>query len=121
MLLLLPLPINNIIYGSLVGLILIPIVQFFIVITSILYWTNVNNIYYKILDILVVKIGIIIHFSYCYTYGCIFPALLMCLTILTYLLGRYFNSNLIHSFVWIFGYLGNYLFISNFEKIMLSK
>lgn len=117
-LLLLPLPLINIIYGFSVGLNIIALSQVSIICTSILYWTNLDNFALRILDILIVKTGIIIHFFHCYTYVCLYPALLMCCCVLTYLIGKYYDSNLIHSFVWIFGYVSNFYFISSYAELM---
>lgn len=117
---LLPIPIMNIMYGFSVGLQVIPTVQLGIVLTSILYWTNLDNSKFRILDIIFVISGIVIHYIYCYKYNCILASFIMLYCMGTYKLGVIYNSNFIHAFVWIIGYLGNYVFINHYENMSIS-
>jgi len=115
-LLLLPFPMFNVIYSFIIGLYIISLSELLLVFTSILYWTNLNNIHLRILDIVIVQITIIIHFIYCYIYYCLYPILLMCSwCLLIYLIGKYYNSDIIHSFVWISGFISKFILLSNYK------
>lgn len=117
----LPFPTLNVIYGFIVGLYLISGSQLAIIISSTLYWTNLDNSKFRMLDIIIVQFSLAIHFIHCYVYQCIYPAMLMTLCMGVYKLGIMYNSNLIHSLIWIIGCISNYILISNFEQRMNTK
>jgi hypothetical protein len=110
-----PLPLLNVIYAYSKGLNLIASSELAIILSSILYWTNLENSTFRILDIIVVKSGLIIHLIHCYTYQCIYPTLLMTCCMGIYKLGIKYNSNKIHSLIWIVGCISNYILISDYN------
>lgn len=112
---LLPFAIINVIYGYIIGLKLIASSQLAIILTSILYWTNLENSKYRALDIITVQLVVALHFIHCYIYLCIYPAMLMIGCMGIYTLGIKYNSNKIHSLIWIVGCISNYILISDYN------
>jgi hypothetical protein len=110
-LLLLPLPMTNCIYALSYGLHIFYLTQLAIIITSILYWTNPTNNKYRLLDIAVVNTGFFIHYTQCYYYGFINPAITISFSVIPYIYSHIYDNTFYHAFTWIIGYSSNYYLI----------
>jgi hypothetical protein len=108
-LLLIPIPLANVVYALYRGKELLAAAQLAIVISSVIYWSNTKCSTSRMLDMFIVKVGILIHFIYNLYYAVWAPIILFGLLAYVYMLGVHFNSDLIHSFIWIIGAACNFM------------
>ena len=109
---LIPIPLANVIYAQSCGLQYLAASQLAIMITSILYWTRVECPTRRMLDMVIVKIDLLIHVIHCIYYGITASIILLGACMFIYKLGVHYNSNAIHSLVWLVGSISNWITIT---------
>ena len=89
------------------GIYTLVIAEWILVASSVLYWSDPNCSWKRIVDICVVHTSLFIHMYYIYLYKDMTSLLLYLLAICSFVLGHLLNSNIAHSFVWWFACAGN--------------
>jgi hypothetical protein len=87
------------------------IAEWCLVLSSIYYWSKCKDQFRRYVDIFVVQISFYIHLAYVFTYGCFAALTMYIFSIVAFGLGHKYDSNICHSFVWIFACIGNYFLI----------
>lgn len=95
--------------------------EWFLVASSIYYWSKCDCQFRRYVDMTIVQISLYIHIAYIYMYSCIIAFALYIFAIISFGLGHYFDSNLAHSFVWIFGCIGNVILTKNISSNISSN
>ena len=114
---LIPIFMGTVIYAAKCGFILLAVVEWMVIMTSIYYWSNYTSNTRRSIDIAVVQLALYIHLYYAIKYKSIQTIYCYILLVLFYFIGRMHNSDVAHIFVWIFGALGSIFLIKHLCEI----
>ena len=95
----------------------IAIAEWFLVASSIYYWSRCKDEFRRYVDMVVVQLSLYVHLAYIFAYGCIIAFIMYFIAMVAFGLGHQYDSNIFHSFVWIFGCIGNYFLIKYISSI----
>jgi len=99
---------------------ILAIAEWCLVASSIYYWSKHTDQLRRQIDMIVVQLSLYTHIAYIIWYSCYIVLLLYFCSMIAFGLGHYFDSNIAHSFVWIFGCIGNYLLSKNISMTIPS-
>lgn len=92
---------------------IIAIAEWFLVISSIIYWLKLTCEFRRKIDIIVVQLSLYTHIFYSIICNSSIAIICYLIGAMSYLVGLNINSNIMHSLVWIFGCVGNYNLIGD--------
>ncbi len=114
---LIPLFMASSVYAAKCGFVVLSLAEWMIIMSSIYYWSKNDSQFRRYVDIIIVQICILIHLLYAIKYKANITLLMLVLIIIFYFIGLYYNSNIAHAFVWIFGSIGMISLVNHLCKI----
>ncbi len=109
------------IYAAKCRFIVLALAEWMIIMSSIYYWSKNNCQFRRCIDIVIVQISLYIHLYYAIKYKAKSTLIMIGLIIIFYFIGLYYNSDIAHAFVWIFGTIGMISLINHLCEINKTK
>ncbi len=105
------------IYAAKCKFIILAIFECMVIISSICYWSDLNCKIRRGIDMTLVQLCLLVHVYYAIKYKARNTLFFYSLTIIFYFIGKYYNSDIIHSFSWISTLIGTILLINHLCKV----
>jgi hypothetical protein len=105
------------VYAAKCKFLILALLEWTVIMSSICYWSNLNCNIRRSIDIILVQVCFLVHIYYAIKYKAQKTLFFFSFTVIFYFLGQYYKSDVLHSFSWISTLIGTILLINHLCKV----